>query len=763
MEFNRHAKRRLLYCGGQVLNRRRRHESTVVSWSMLRAPKVVLAAIFEMKLFGLLVWGCLQYQTNALSAVTVASHHSQRNPLANANAHTVAEPLLEEWRDFDQLRYSKLEEEALEPFFATRPHLLVQRIWKVARTLSRAQRDWETSKNGTKLCAAVSSLGPLAVKVGQTLSQRPDIVGEEAAVELQRLQTKNLPFDNELAYAVIRESLQCQVIAPGIGEGDEKPLFASMTKDPIACASLGQVYRATTYDNRDVAIKVQRPDAMGILAIDAQCFRIVFRVREKLQSIQNLFRSGDFNENLKIEEEARGKQNIGTVIDRVARDILDEIDYRIEVANNLEFQESLAFLGFVTTPTLVDEYCTERVLVTEWIPGKHLSDLTIEQGLSMTRMAVEACTASLVLTGLVHADPHEGNIMLHDDGRVVFLDFGLMSRVDQNVMEGFARGIQACLAEDWNALTEAFADVGFVIQPIRHRSGPEDVWKVDPNFGLNELAVELAEKMLAAPGGTARFGALATVLNRDLSPRWLVFTPPYVLLLIRTFLTLEGIAAKLDPEFNIYEMAMPWAVRRSLSPSTKRGIEVFRSTFLTPDNRIQWARLLELTMKNEEEKPLEAVLQQDETRRAQQAAARDAAMNDAVGSLLGSTEGKALRRALRDLDTVDLIGRLASKDGRKLVRTAADAAAAKVVSKKSESVEAPGRPASKESREIRQKQHRWRKKVVRLLLFSHLKKQIRLRSLVNFIRVSFRFMRFSLYSVLQAVRDRIRLRRTQTQ
>ena len=352
--------------------------------------------------------------------------------------------------------------------------------------------------------------------------------------------------------------------------------------------------------------------------------------------------------------------------------------------------------------------------------------------------------------------------MLHDDGRVVFLDFGLMSRVDKDIMEGFARGIQACLAEDWYALTEAFADVGFVIQPIRHRSGPEDVWKVDPNYGLKELAVELAEAMETVPGGKARFGALANVLNREISPRWLVFTPPFVLLLIRTFLTLEGIAAKLDPDFNIYEMAMPWAVRRSLSPSTQRGIEVFRSTFLTADNRIQWARLLELTMKNEEEKPLEVALKQDEKSRAQQEAARKSAMNDAVGSLLGSTDGKALRRALKDLDTVDLLAKLASKDGKMLVRTAADVAASKVVLKQPDVDVSPDRPSSKESEELRQKQSRWRKRVVRLLFWSHLKKQLRLKSLVNVVRLSFRFARFAIYSMLQALKNRFKSRRSST-
>ena len=167
-------------------------------------------------------------------------------------------------------------------------------------------------------------------------------------------------------------------------------------------------------------------------------------------------------------------------------------------------------------------------------------------------------------------------------------------------------------------------------------------------------------------------------------------------------------------------------------------------------------------MKNEEEKPLEVALAQDERRRAQQSAARQAAMNDAVGSLLGSTDGKALRRALRDLDTVDLLDKLASRDGRMLVRTATDAAAAKVVSKQTDVDEAVERPFSKESAELREKQGRWRKKVVRLLLWGHLKKQIRLKSFVNAARLSFRFVRFTMYSFFQALRNRFMNKPTPT-
>ena len=111
----------------------------------------------------------------------------------------------------------------------------------------------------------MSSLGPVSVKISQTLSQRPDLVGDEAATALKRLQTSNVPYEDELAWAVIKESLNWEgPIAPGVGvdEGmdpDTEPLFQSITPKPVAVASLGQVYKATLHDGRDVAVKVQRP------------------------------------------------------------------------------------------------------------------------------------------------------------------------------------------------------------------------------------------------------------------------------------------------------------------------------------------------------------------------------------------------------------------------------------------------------------------------------------------------------------------------
>jgi len=690
------------------------------------------------------------------------------------------------------------------------------------------------------LCEAVASLGPLAVKIGQTLSQRPDIVGKDACNALKRLQTQNTPFQSHLAYAVLRESLDYWdgPLAENIPETDEaaskssipetpnnktgsnpkKPLFKSLSVEPIASASLGQVYKATTWEGVDIALKVQRPDALKVIAIDTQCFRIASDFRNTLIDVAekwnalvgkgagNLDSPGTPEEGM-TEEEVRARGDEGTVakvIDRVARDIKREMDYTVEASNSYKFRNSLSFLGFVDTPDVL--LATDKILATRFVNGHHLANLhNPKQELALTRMAVEACTASMVLTGFVHADPHEGNLMFReDDGRIVFLDFGLMSDVEQDVMEAFARGIQALLSEDFLSVTEAWADTGFVTTPVMHRESTDDLWRIDPEFGLNELASDLEYHLKTSEGGMTRFGGLATVLNKKISPNWLVFTPPYVLLLIRTFLTLEGIAAQVDPDFNIYEMSLPWVVRRSLSPSTEKGTKVLRNIILKENNRIQWERIMELmAFKNAaeaasesskagdsaEESPtlaaassesssaaatksaspnpttakesspssrtkkkasIAAARTPEEIARKQKeyATARQAAMKDAVGTLLGSTNGRALRGVLKDLDTPDLIWKLGSREGRPILKmgiektlsnvfrrgstkakTAAQSRAATTTNENSsgssnrrqQEVE-NYRPVSEACKQLREKQSKRTKLVTKFLIRRHLAK-----------------------------------------
>ena len=275
----------------------------------------------------------------------------------------IQRPELDKWRNYEALRGDGLEGEKLRSFFAKRPQLVAARLAEVATTLSKAKSDWEKSAEGlaageksdefdptkdvrdeapeegtrgARLCEAMSSLGPVSVKISQTLSQRPDLVGDEAATALKRLQTSNVPYEDELAWAVIKESLNWEgPIAPGVGvdEGmdpDSEPLFQSITPKPVAVASLGQVYKATLHDGRDVAVKVQRPDAMAILAKDYMCFVVSWGLLELSWKLSpGGFDNGD----------------ISSVITRVATDILDGNTYRI-IALFSPFLFSLSLASF---------------------------------------------------------------------------------------------------------------------------------------------------------------------------------------------------------------------------------------------------------------------------------------------------------------------------------------------------------------------------------------------------------------------------------
>lgn len=700
---------------------------------------------------------------------------------------------LDTWRDFDQLR-GGLDFDQLQKFFVDRPKLVFARLYEVITIAKAAKDEWDTGTpdpafaedgsyefdyipeddmgvrdedkvvyRGTKLVERMSSLGPVAVKIGQTLSQRSDIVGDEVCYALKRLQTANVPFENNLAIAVMKESLNWSgPIAPNLArDGDEgEPLFAWMSEDPIATASLGQVYKATTHEGLDVAVKVQRPDGMCLLAKDSVCFKVALAAFEFFTNIQP--------------GKAFDKGLIGNSVERVSKDMSYELDYYKEAESGVKFEESLRFLGFVKTPNVVEQYSSERVLVTEFVKGDHLNKLSKEEGLAMTRMAVEACTASLVLTGFVHADPHEGNLMLDEDGNIVFLDFGLMSDVDDTIMEAFAQGIQACLAEDWESLTKAFKSSEFISSPIEWKvdgaPGSSDFVPVgyDPvtgeDLGIDRMSEDLRAAMSGAEGGTSRFGALAEVLN-SLSEKWKMQTPPYVLLLIRTFLTLEGIAGRVDPNFNIYEMAMPWAIRRSLSPSTMDGIKTLRSTILMDDGRIQWSRFVEMidsTIAEKENEETKAVSKSSDDESTALAAvgeegkdnetvvvessstdaAKARAMNDAVVTLLGSPEGVVLRRVIKDLDSIDLVGRLLSKDAKSLRKQTVLAISAEDIKrrqKKRTEVEdvvvaattedtkedakekiVNARPMSIEATRLRERQMKWARTITTMLLQQHL-------------------------------------------
>ena len=227
-----------------------------------------------------------------------------------------------------------------------------------------------------------------------------------------------------------------------------------------------------------------------------------------------------------------------------------------EAANAIEFERRLSFLGFVRAPKWEPQYSgprgRARVLAMEWVVGKRLSQLEPEAQLRMVNMAVQASVAQLVRTGFVHADPHAGNLLLDPDGKLVFLDFGLMCRVEPYIMEAFASGICHLLAGDWQALAYDFRDIGLAPKKAFEKRNPE-TGVYEPCEDA-DFADGVKRALLGEEDGLTRFGALATGLG-GLSGQFRFLCPPFIILLCRTFLTLEGMADVVDPNFSIYTQA----------------------------------------------------------------------------------------------------------------------------------------------------------------------------------------------------------------
>merc|ERR1719424_817582 len=333
----------------------------------------------------------------------------------------------------------------LKAYFSKRPGAVVQRVVQVfgtsfgfllgvlADTVSGNTEDMEV-RRAAQLRDTITSLGPFFIKLGQALSIRPDVLSPRAMVELQQLCDKVPTFPSDIAMATIEKELGRPV--------DE--IFSHIDAEPVAAASLGQVYKATLRDSGDtVAVKVQRPFVLETVSLDLHLVR----------EMGYLIRKVDF---------LAQRLDVVELLDEFASRFYQELDYVLECENGVRIAEEMRVLPMVVIPKNYPAYTSRRVHVAQWIDGEKLSQSTADDVGALVNLGVITYLTQLLDTGFFHADPHPGNMLRTPDGKLVILDFGLMTEITDDQKYGMIEAVAHLINRDYEKIGDDFVNLDFI-------------------------------------------------------------------------------------------------------------------------------------------------------------------------------------------------------------------------------------------------------------------------------------------------------------
>jgi predicted unusual protein kinase regulating ubiquinone biosynthesis (AarF/ABC1/UbiB family) len=410
-------------------------------------------------------------------------------------------------------------------------------------------------KRATQLRQLLTRLGPTFIKVGQALSTRPDLITKDYLDELIKLQDQLPPFNNAIAFGIIETELQRSVTE----------VFSEISPDPIAAASLGQVYRARLHNGEEVAVKVQRPNLRPVLTLDLYLMR---------------WAAGWLAPWLPL--------NLGhdltLIVDEFGTKLFEEIDYLNEGRNAEKFATNFRNDPHVKVPAIYWRFCATRVLTLEWINGFKLTDTKsiTAAGLNtdtLIQVGVTAGLQQLLEYGFFHADPHPGNLFALPDGRMAYIDFGMMDQLDELTKETLVDAIVHLVNRDYTDLAADFVKLGFLT----------------PDTDIRPIVPALEAVLGNAIGQSVSSFNFKSITDSfsELMYEYPFRVPAKFALIIRSLVTQEGIALSLNPNFKIVEVAYPYVARRLLTgetPELRRRL----LNLLFKDGKFQWQRLEDL-------------------------------------------------------------------------------------------------------------------------------------------------------------------------
>jgi len=435
----------------------------------------------------------------------------------------------------------------------TRPSTHIWRLLKWGRALARhgalrgIENDPNTPQQVKRLCriarigtiqpknpdyaAAFQDIGPAAIKLGQSLATRPDLVGEDAVRNLLTLQDDLPPVPFEAIRAEIARSFEAPVEA----------LFAEIDPVPVGSASIAQVHRAVTTEGRHVAIKVLRPGIRERLARDISTYEWAAAHLEALGG-----------------EAARLRPRL--TIANFKRWTNREVDLRREAASASELAEAMRGFEGYCIPSVDWDRTNGRVMTIEWIDGIKISDVGALKAAghdlpALANRLVLAFLTQAISAGFFHADMHQGNLFVRPDGAIVAIDFGIMGRIDRRARQWLAEILYGLTTGNYRRVAEIHFEAQYV--PSYH--------------SVDEFATALravGEPMRGKPVSELSVGMMLDglfAITRDFDMQ----TQPHLLLLQKTMVMVEGIATQLHPEINMWDVSAPYVrgwIRDELGP-----------------------------------------------------------------------------------------------------------------------------------------------------------------------------------------------------
>ena len=389
---------------------------------------------------------------------------------------------------------------------------------KIAGKVLRVFGGGAKGRPGERLATALEKLGPAYIKLGQFLATRPDVFGVETTTDLSRLKDKLPPFSMKAAQKALAEEF---------GQAQADQLFPDLS-DPIAAASLAQVHRLQTKDGAK-AVKILRPDVETMIGNELRAMKRAARTVERVNIESRRLKPVAFTET-------------------VASSMEKELDLRLEAGGADEMRELSFKAGYYHIPEVDWERSGKRVLTTEWIDGKPLTDPEAADTASVDRatlatMVTRGFLDHAIHHGVFHADMHEGNMIVTPDGRLTLVDFGIIGRIGLNERRFLAEILWGFLRRDYHRIAEVHFEAGYVPADKSVGDFAQALRSVgEPIHGKSASDVSMGRLLLQLLDFTHTFGMQLR---------------PELVLLQKTMVQVEGVARAIDPNHDIWAAAEP--------------------------------------------------------------------------------------------------------------------------------------------------------------------------------------------------------------